>query len=395
MDRFPPGPGAQTRSRPPPVTGPLAGRPRSGRPAGRARLARARSRIRRPGSRPAWPTGRPIDAYNGFDPSGPSLHVGHLVPVFGLMHIQRHGGRPVVVVGGGTGMIGDPSGRSAERNLLSRDAGHREHRVDPGPARALPRLQPGSRPGPRRRQPRLARHDGDARVPARRRQALHDPVHAGQGLGPASASRPGCRTPSSATCSSRRPTSCTSTASSASSSRPAAPTSGATSRPASSSSGGSRARRGGREPAHALSYPLLLAANGEKFGKTAEGTSVWLDPDADLAVRLLPVLARRRRRRRSGRLVRLFTLFDRATIEALEAEAAAAPERRLVQRALARDLTARVHGGGGGGPGRGGQRGRLQPPPARARRGGARGSRSSSSRTRSSGPRTWPRARSR
>ncbi|MGH2513039.1 MAG: tyrosine--tRNA ligase, partial [Candidatus Limnocylindrales bacterium] len=64
---------------------------------------------------------RPVSGYNGFDPSGPSLHVGHLVPIFGLLHLQRHGGRPVALVGGGTGMIGDPSGTSAERNLLTRE----------------------------------------------------------------------------------------------------------------------------------------------------------------------------------------------------------------------------------------------------------------------------------
>jgi tyrosyl-tRNA synthetase len=65
-------------------------------------------------------TGAPIKGYNGFDPTGPSLHIGHLVPIFGLLHLQRAGGTPVIVVGGGTAMIGDPSGRSAERNLLSR-----------------------------------------------------------------------------------------------------------------------------------------------------------------------------------------------------------------------------------------------------------------------------------
>src|SRR6476659_11167772 len=67
-------------------------------------------------------TGRPIAGYNGFDPSGPSLHIGHLIPIFGLLQFQRHGGRPVALVGGGTGMIGDPSGRSDERKLLDREA---------------------------------------------------------------------------------------------------------------------------------------------------------------------------------------------------------------------------------------------------------------------------------
>ena len=61
-----------------------------------------------------------ISAYIGFDPSADSLHVGHLMGVLALRRLQLHGGRPVALVGGGTGMIGDPSGRSAERNLLDR-----------------------------------------------------------------------------------------------------------------------------------------------------------------------------------------------------------------------------------------------------------------------------------
>ena len=65
-------------------------------------------------------SGRPIAGYIGFDPSAPSLHIGHLVPIFGLIQLQQHGGRPVALVGGGTGMIGDPSGRSTERSLLDR-----------------------------------------------------------------------------------------------------------------------------------------------------------------------------------------------------------------------------------------------------------------------------------
>ncbi len=60
----------------------------------------------------------PISAYIGFDASATSLHVGHLLQVFLLTHLQRAGGRPVVLIGGGTGMIGDPSGKSSERVLL-------------------------------------------------------------------------------------------------------------------------------------------------------------------------------------------------------------------------------------------------------------------------------------
>ena len=57
--------------------------------------------------------------YVGFDPTAASLHLGSLVPVMGLAHAQRHGHRPIALVGGGTGLIGDPSGKSAERTLLT------------------------------------------------------------------------------------------------------------------------------------------------------------------------------------------------------------------------------------------------------------------------------------
>jgi len=64
-------------------------------------------------------TGNPITAYVGFDPTGPSLQVGNLVPVMLLSHLQRAGGTAIVVMGGGTGMVGDPSGKSEERPLLT------------------------------------------------------------------------------------------------------------------------------------------------------------------------------------------------------------------------------------------------------------------------------------
>jgi tyrosyl-tRNA synthetase len=61
----------------------------------------------------------PITGYVGFDPTADSLHVGNLVPVMGLAWLQRSGGRPIVLVGGGTGMVGDPSGKRSERPVLS------------------------------------------------------------------------------------------------------------------------------------------------------------------------------------------------------------------------------------------------------------------------------------
>src|SRR5688500_13924047 len=63
----------------------------------------------------------PVTAYCGFDPSAPSLHVGNLIPVMGLVHLQRGGHRPIALVGAGTGMIGDPSGKRTERLLMTPD----------------------------------------------------------------------------------------------------------------------------------------------------------------------------------------------------------------------------------------------------------------------------------
>ena len=63
----------------------------------------------------------PVTAYIGFDPTADSLHIGHLLPIMVLVHLQRHGHTPIALAGGGTGMIGDPSGKSKERQLLSEE----------------------------------------------------------------------------------------------------------------------------------------------------------------------------------------------------------------------------------------------------------------------------------
>src|SRR5687767_5529954 len=60
-----------------------------------------------------------VTGYIGFDPTASSLHVGSLLVMIALAHMQRHGHSPIALVGGGTELIGDPSGKSAERTLLS------------------------------------------------------------------------------------------------------------------------------------------------------------------------------------------------------------------------------------------------------------------------------------
>ncbi len=324
------------------MTGPVEGAPD---PAGLlAELAwRGLLQDQTPGLAARLADGRPIAAYNGFDPSGPSLHIGHLVPVFGLVHIQRHGGRPVVVVGGGTGMIGDPSGRSAERNLLGRAEvigntasirAQLERFLDfsPGPDAArvvdnhdwlgsLSMLDFLRDVGKHFTIPYMLAKDSvqrrlDAGLSYTEFSYMllqsYDFLHLYRTLGVELQA-------------------------------------GGADQWGNITAGLELIRRteggeGGLELAHALSYPLLLGSDGAKFGKSAEGTSVWLDP-----ARTSPYAFYQHwlhvTDEEAVRMVRLFTLLDRGTIEGLEREAAAAPDGRPVQRALARDITARVHGG--------------------------------------------------
>lgn len=73
------------------------------------------------GDRPDLLARESVTAYAGFDPTADSLHIGHVLPALGLARLQRAGHRPIAVVGGGTGLIGDPSGKANERPMLSRE----------------------------------------------------------------------------------------------------------------------------------------------------------------------------------------------------------------------------------------------------------------------------------
>ena len=73
------------------------------------------------GARELFIESRSVTGYIGFDPTASSLHVGHLLPILALARLQRAGHNPIALVGGGTGMIGDPSGKTRERQLLTRE----------------------------------------------------------------------------------------------------------------------------------------------------------------------------------------------------------------------------------------------------------------------------------
>ena len=291
-------------------------------------------------------TGRPISGYIGFDPSGPSLHVGHLVPVFGLLQLQRHGGRPVALVGGGTGMIGDPSGRSTERNLLDRetleanvvslrsqlerfldfsgDSGARmvnnldwlgrigliEFLRDIGKHFTVPYMLAKDSV-----QVRLDRGLSFTEFSYMLLQAA-DFDHLNRELGVelqiGGADQWGNITAGLELIRRR-------------------------------SGGGAEAGAEGEERAHGLAYPLLLNASGAKFGKSETGDSVWLDAERTSPYAFYQYWLNTDDRDVGGYL-RWFTLLAREEIESVEADHAAAPESRAAQRTLARDVTARTHG---------------------------------------------------
>ena len=222
----------------------------------------------------------------------------------------------------------------------------RERRRDPGPARAVPRLLARPERGHDGQQPRLARRDLDARLPARRRQALHGAVHAGQGLG-----RERLDAGLSYTEFSYMLLQAADFQHLYRTMGVEAQIGGADQwgnitagleliRRASRPHGRGRTRRpSGVRP----ELPAAPRPEGRKFGKTSAGTSVWLDPARTSPYAFYQFLIDPPDTE-VGKLLRLFTIIDRAEIEGLEAEQAAHPETRPAQRALAIDLTTRVHG---------------------------------------------------
>ena len=295
-------------------------------------------------------TGKTIAGYNGFDPSGPWLHIGHLVPIMGLLQLQRHGGRPVILVGGGTGMIGDPSGASAERNLLDREtleanAASIRARLEgflefSGPTGALTvnnldwlgeiGLIDWLRDvGKHFTIPYMLAKDS---VQVRLDRGLSftefsymliqatdfEHLHRTKGveLQMSGADQWGNITAGLELI--RR-------------------------RAGLVGEGNADATAGLDEPAHGLAYKLLLAPSGEKFGKTAGGDTVWLDAERTSPFAFYQYWLNVDDRD-VGTYLRWFTLLPRDEIEALEVEGAATPEARVGQRALARDVTERTHG---------------------------------------------------
>ena len=277
----------------------------------------------------------PVTVYCGFDPSAPSLHVGNLIPVMGLVHLQRGGHRPIALVGAGTGMIGDPSGKRTERLLMTpemvEDNAARIHSqlerfLDfTGPAAARMRnnaewLLPLTAIG-------FMRDVGKHFTINYMMQKESVKSRLEEGISYTEFSymllqaydylelhrREGCTLQV-----------------------------GGSDQWGNITAGMELIRKVVGADAHALTYPLVATASGTKFGKTEAG-AVWLDAELTSPYKFFQFWINVDDRD-VGKFVRYFTLLPRKTIEALDRETSEQPERRAAQYALAQEVTTRVHG---------------------------------------------------
>ena len=279
-----------------------------------------------------------VTGYIGFDPTASSLHVGSLLTVMGLARLQRFGHSPIAIVGGGTGMIGDPSGKSQERQLLSRE--QIEENVA-GIRRQLERFLDFDRAGNPARIVNnadwLASFDllGFLRDTGKhftvnymlQKESVNRRLENEEGISYTEFSylllqardflelfdRYGCTLQM-----------------------------GGSDQWGNITAGIELIRKLRATRAHGLVWPLMTTASGAKFGKTEVGT-VWLDAARTTPFRFYQFWLNTDDRDVVPYL-KSFTFLDRDAITALEEAARRSPEKREAQRVLAREVTAAVHG---------------------------------------------------
>ena len=285
-----------------------------------------------------WVRQESVTAYIGFDPTAASLHVGPQLQVIVLAHLQRHGHTPIAVVGGGTGLIGDPSGKTAERQLLSRERvgenvrgirGQLERFLDFGAVTNAARLVDNADWLCSLAAIDFMRDVGKhftvnamlAKESVKRR------IESEEGLSFTEFSysllqaydylmlhdRFGCSLQM-----------------------------GGSDQYGNILAGADLIRRVRARKVHGIVVPLLTTAAGTKFGKTEAG-AVWLDATLTTPYAFYQFWLHTDDRD-AGRYLRFFTFKTREEIETLERASAEEPERRHAQRALARAVTELVHG---------------------------------------------------
>jgi len=279
-----------------------------------------------------------ITGYIGFDPTAPSLHVGSLLVVMVLAHLQRAGHSPIGLVGGGTGLIGDPSGKSTERQLLTPE--RVEENVEgirkqvarfldfdslKNPARLVNNGDWLTKLGAIEFMRDVGKHFTVNAMLAK--ESVKRRIESEDGISYTEFSYSLLQAYDFLVLHDKY---------------------GCTLQMGGSDQWGNitagmdliRRVRGGK--AHGIVMPLVTTAAGTKFGKTEAG-AVWLDPSLTKPYEFYQFWLNVDDRD-AGRYLKYFTFFDRDQIGELEATSVREPERRHAQRALAREVTRLVHG---------------------------------------------------
>jgi len=274
--------------------------------------------------------------YIGFDPTADSLHVGHLVQIMTLVHFQRAGHKPYALVGGATGMVGDPSGKSQERNLL--DSTTLAHNVACVKNQLEKFLDFSCGENAAEMVNNYDWFKDFSFLDFIRDIGKHITVN--YMLSKDSVKK-------------RLETGMSFTEFSyqlvqgydfyyLNKHKQCVIQLGGSDQWGNIVTGTELIRRKAGGEAYAVTTPLIKKADGTKFGKT-EGGSVWLDPEKTSPYQFYQFWLNASDAD-AGNFIRIFTLKTKGEIESLEASHAEAPHLRELQRALAEDITSRVHG---------------------------------------------------
>jgi tyrosyl-tRNA synthetase len=276
--------------------------------------------------------------YVGFDPTADSLHLGSLIPVMGLAHVQRCGHRPLVLVGGGTGMIGDPSGKTSERILLTSEMVERNS--------AAIRKQLGHFFDVSSDDAALIENNADWLLKLNLVDFLRD-------IGKHFSVNEMIRRDSVRMRLEERDHGISYTEFSYMLLQAydflhlcrhfdCTIQMGGSDQWGNILSGKELIRRILGQRAEGITFPLLTTSSGKKFGKTEEG-AIWLDANRTSPYQMYQYWLQTADAD-TDRYLKLFTFLDRERIEALQSETERRPEAREAQRVLAAECTSLVHG---------------------------------------------------
>lgn len=286
--------------------------------------------------------GAPRTIYIGFDPTAPSLHLGNLVPIMGLVHAQRAGHSPIALVGGGTGLIGDPSGKTVERQLLTRELAAENAEGIRGQLEHF--LDFEAKSNPARMRNNLDWLGDITLVDFLRDVGKHFSVN--QMMAKESVKRRIQDDDSGISFTEfsyallqsydflelYRREGCTVQM-------------GGSDQWGNITTGIDLVRRMEGGKAFGVVYPLVTNSSGTKFGKSEAG-NVWLDPELTSPFRFYQYWINVEDSD-AVRYLKYFTLLGHDEIAGLADELAREPHRRAAQRALAEDVTRRLHGESG------------------------------------------------